>query len=328
MILTIAFPDTYVTSTNTFYDRFFKLIGINKSDKYKAGHAALVLIDPTTGKLEYYDFGRYITPLGYGRIRSSETDPEIFFPFTAKINNHGKLENEKDIFLFLANSTFTHGDGKMIISVLKKVNYQKAKKFIIKEQNKDLIKYGPFVLNGSNCSRFVADVIIKGTNSFRIRFKTKYPISFTPSPLGNTWNASEDNNVWEVSNNQIQLYTNNRLTIWKDILANFLDKTQINNSSKTGTLQEPNPSQKIPKEAQWLNGIGAGAWFVIQEFENKDLNYLIERYDGNENKDMSYIFTTTNKINLEEVYEFTYPCNAQKCTIIQHNKKYILNRII
>lgn len=326
MILTIAFPDTYVKSTNTFYDRFFKLVGVNKSDKYKAGHAALVLIHPVTKKLEYYDFGRYITPLGYGRIRSSETDPEIRFPFTAKINKNGQLKNFKQIFLFLANSNFTHGDGRMIISILKKVNYQKAKEFIIKEQAKDLIKYGPFIPKGSNCSRFVANVIVKGSKSFNVRFKTKYPISITPSPLGNTCNACDGNNIWEVFDGKIKIYKNNRLKIWKDIVSNFLDKTKLKNSSIIGTLKEPNRSKKIPKEAQWLNGIGAGAWFVIQEFQNKN-NYLIERYDGNKTKDMSFVFNTPEKIDLTKKYQFTYPCNAQKCTIIQRNKKFTFSRI-
>ncbi len=322
MILTISWPDTYVTCTNTFYDKFFTKAGINKNNKYKAGHAALVLINPKTGILEYYDFGRYITPLGYGRVRSSETDFEIQCTVTAEFDQQGNLVNQEEIFLFLSNSKFTHGDGRMVISVIKEIDYQKAKSFIIKEQDRGDISYGPFTYQGSNCSRFVADTIIQGTTSKTVWWKTNFPLSLTPSPLGNTWNACTNNEIWSVFENKITSYSTNRFHLWKDLFSNFLEKTPFSSKSDPyiGNLKEPVRSSKIPTHATWLNGIGAGAWFTLEKIINSN-EYLIERYDPYENKDLTAIFQTNDTFDISLEYKFTYPSNGKKCTILQNDKK-------
>ena len=55
---------------------------------YRVGHAALILVDKDTGTCSYYDFGRYGTPDGYGRVRNPSDDHDL------KDSNHGHYRGQ------------------------------------------------------------------------------------------------------------------------------------------------------------------------------------------------------------------------------------------
>jgi len=101
MIIVLAWPDVFVSSTGELYDPIFKSLGIQKSGKYKAGHAALVLINRKDKSLEFFDFGRYITPDGKGRVRGAKTDPEVAIPLLAEIKNN-QIQNLDEILIWLS----------------------------------------------------------------------------------------------------------------------------------------------------------------------------------------------------------------------------------
>jgi len=82
-IIAMAYPETIVTHAEEWYSKFLRFIFIGNKKYVRAGHAALVLINKNTGILEYYDFGRYVTPSPYGRVRGRETDFELNFPIKA-----------------------------------------------------------------------------------------------------------------------------------------------------------------------------------------------------------------------------------------------------
>ena len=71
-IITLAWPEGMVKSAGSWYDKF-----LSKNGKYRVGHSALLLIDSEKKKSHYFDFGRYHTPVGYGRARDVETDAEL-----------------------------------------------------------------------------------------------------------------------------------------------------------------------------------------------------------------------------------------------------------
>ena len=54
----------------------------------RVGHAAICLINPQTHEVLYYDFGRYITPRGYGRARNKYTDPLLELKTKATFDEH------------------------------------------------------------------------------------------------------------------------------------------------------------------------------------------------------------------------------------------------
>ena len=75
--IAIAWPQTYCKQPGSWYDPLTALLGINRNNYYRAGHAALVLIDIQGKKCHYFDFGRYHSPFQHGRVRSAETDHDL-----------------------------------------------------------------------------------------------------------------------------------------------------------------------------------------------------------------------------------------------------------
>ncbi len=177
-IITLAWPEGMVIAPDSWYD-----IIASTNGKYRVGHSAIVLINSTTKKSHYFDFGRYHAKEGYGRVRDIETDPDTCV-IDAKITN-GEIENVKDILLHLSEMKSTHGEGKLYASIISSIDFNRAFDSAKKKQNKGMLPYGPFVRTGTNCSRFVATVIKASGPPLIKKLRLKYPFCISPSPKRN-----------------------------------------------------------------------------------------------------------------------------------------------
>jgi len=178
-IITLAWPEGMVTAPDSWYDKI-----ASKNGKYRVGHSALALVDSGTGKIYYFDFGRYHTPDGFGRIRDTETDPDAGIKQKAKINGE-KINNIEEILVEISNNKSYHGEGALYSSVISGINFRIAFNYAKKWQEKGAIPYGPFVRNGTNCSRFVATISRKAEPSFLKKLRLKFPFTISPSPKRN-----------------------------------------------------------------------------------------------------------------------------------------------
>jgi hypothetical protein len=192
-IITLAWPEAMVTAPGSWYDKFFSTNG-----KYRVGHSALVLINSETKKSCYFDFGRYHTPKGYGRVRSVETDGDVAI-IDSKIKN-GEIQNIEEILLQLSQMQATHTEGKMYASIIKSINFNNAFSAAIKIQEKGMLPYGPFIRKGTNCSRFVAYVIISSGLSYIKKLRFRYPFCISPSPKRNV--SISNHHYYVVENNK------------------------------------------------------------------------------------------------------------------------------
>jgi len=162
-----------------------KLFGFNKNTFYKVGHAAIILIEASTGKCHYFDFGRYHAPYGYGRVRDSETDHDLLINSKAVLHDIDfRLANFEEILIELANNEACHGIGELHASYTN-INFEKAYQFAKQMQNNSPWKYGPFILNGTNCSRFVRTIILSGNPPISDKLKIYIPFTLSPTPIGN-----------------------------------------------------------------------------------------------------------------------------------------------
>ena len=48
----------------------------------------MILVNSTNNQLHYFDFGRYHSPFGFGRVRDLETDPDISLQSKAIISDN------------------------------------------------------------------------------------------------------------------------------------------------------------------------------------------------------------------------------------------------
>ena len=178
-IIVLAWPEGLVTASGAWYDKYLATNG-----KYRVGHSALALVDSATSKIHYFDFGRYHTPDGFGRIRDAETDPDAGIKQKAIINGD-KINNIEEILVEISNNKSYHGEGALYASVISGVNFSAAFNYVKKWQEKGAIPYGPFVRNGTNCSRFVATISRKAEPSFLKKLRLKFPFTISPSPKRN-----------------------------------------------------------------------------------------------------------------------------------------------
>lgn len=181
--IALAWPETLCKQAGAWYDRPAKLLGLSNNHFYKVGHAAIVIVEPMSGKCRYFDFGRYHAPFGKGRVRDEETDHELKLNTKAILDNGETVTNIKDILDEIQRKPACHGDGKVYGSVVK-INYEKAIQRAKDLQDKEAIIYGPFVPYGTNCSRFVRSVLFNSVLSKGLKLKLTFTKTISPSPLG------------------------------------------------------------------------------------------------------------------------------------------------
>lgn len=321
VIVVLSYPDTVVRPAHSeFSSKVWPKLGIGGENAIQAGHAAMLLIDKTTNQVDYYDFGRYITSYGSGRVRSKETDPELKVPFTACFED-GKLINLEEMLLWLdANPEKTHGEGRLVASINAEIDYAKANDFIKKLIVKKEVPYGAFVKSGSNCARFVTDTILNscGNNSIVLKLKTSNLL--TPSPIGNVIKGTTEDEIFVVENQDISHYTNR--SVIKEYSECFFKK--IDKELNLIGTELPNKELFDLKNATWLGGIGSGAWFKIEEKQDVNL-YKIARYTVKGDKDFEGVFKVKDfSLDVDKPYQFVHPTNCAEMFIEQGNKLYNL----
>lgn len=310
-IVVLAYPDTFVTMSDEWICRLLPLVGLGTRKYIKAGHAALVLIEDATGVARYYDFGRYITPDGYGRVRSAETDVELGIPFHMEVVD-GQLKNLDRLLLWLeAHPQKTHGEGRLLASVCEDIDYQRALEHILALQDRGVVPYGAFVGAGSNCSRFVTDTILASTGDSAIVRRLRFNKRFTPSTVGNVEKAAHSV-VYEVLNQEVRPFDG---SAFRENLKNYFDR-------KPKALRQA-PSAAVV-DAQKLEGIGSGAWFQWVESTGEQRDYhRIRRFNDLGELDFDGVFHSTD-FDPGQAFEFTYLSHCKVCHVIQGGRKIAL----
>jgi len=182
--IALAWPETLCKQAGAWYDTPMQLLGLCQNNYYKVGHSAVVLVDPESGSCHYFDFGRYHAPYGYGRVRDHETDHELKICTKASIENNCRIENMEAIMTELLKNTSCHGTGKLLASYCQ-IDFNKALAKAKRWQEKSPWKYGPFIWNGTNCSRFVRTIILAGQPEWKYRIGLGLPATVSPTPLWN-----------------------------------------------------------------------------------------------------------------------------------------------
>jgi len=319
IILTMAYPDTIVMVAEEWYSPLLRFVGIGKKNYVRAGHAALVLIDKSSGVLEYHDFGRYITSEPNGRVRGKDTDHELDFPIIAQIEND-TVKNIDSILEFLAtHPKLTHGEGRLIASLCHGVDYDKARAHITFQQERHFIRYAAFIKGASNCARFVTSALIASVTDVPMRKKLMKSERFTPSTVGNVVIANTGKYVYQISTEGI--ISKFESSAGAENIRCFLDRLKDHKPNFVGTL-EPLAVSIAHENAQWLEGIAAGAWFELYVTPVAN-EYRFRRISPHGNIDVDGLYKVNdNTFNYEDPYSFVHYSNCAFYHIEQNNKVY------
>lgn len=315
-IIVLAFPDTFVKMSDELMCKILPLVGLGTRTHIKAGHAALVLIENNTGKAQYFDFGRYITPKGKGRVRGANTDVELEMPLKAQVHQD-KLENLHEILRWLdAHPEKTHGSGRLVASVCDSINYDKALSYILKLQGQGSVPYKAFGKAGSNCARFVTETILASTEERAIIKYLNRNKKFTPSTIGNVEKSASQEGVYQVYKGQITPYNSTAL---RENLTNYFDKRVPPSISTSENKLE------IPNNAQFLDGTGSGAWFqLISALGNEA---IVRRYTETGELDFEGTTLLPESFSMNLEYKFVYDSNCLFCTVEQDGVLFRLDLI-
>lgn len=330
LALVMAWPDQTARGDERWM-ALLKKLGIVKNLNFRVGHAAIVLIHRRTGSLAYFDFGRYITPRGYGRARSVDSDPRLALYTQATIDENGSISNLKAILDELHQiEDATHGNGRLFFSITGGVSYVTACRFAQHVVDKGPVKYGAIAPGNNSCSRFVAQVLLAGIpTQHPARWRVNLPESIKPSPMSNVVNASPDRTVYCYHEGKLQSLWMNRwqsLSFQLNQLVHNFSTTKCKNlpcDSQPGSIAEPKKPAMVPSTAQWLGGIGEGAWFVLERDVSQN-TLVVVKYAANGCEEYRVACSDSYAINPDMPHQFTYHCHHQHHTIVQYGKEIVL----
>ena len=294
VVLVLAWPETTARGEEKVV-RWLKNAGVFRNTNLRVGHAAMALVQVGRPEVDYYDFGRYITPRPFGRVRSAETDPKVAMPAIARWSDDGILLNPDEIGIAIeSRGAATHGDGPLLLSVCRGIDYPSAVAFSKGLQEEGYQRYGGLSRNHTNCSRFVSDAIRASLPAGHpVRRKLRWPISYKPAPEHNVAAAATEGICFAVYQGQVQTYVPNS---WKAMLNLFFgllkaaSKTHasaLRSDSILGQVHEPLRPDTIPSHAQWLGGLGEGAWHVLEALPDA---VRMERLDVNGQREFEGFF--------------------------------------
>lgn len=306
--IAIAWPETLCKQPNSWYDKPMKWAGFNKNWFYRAGHAALILVDGKTSKCHYYDFGRYHAPYMHGRVRSAKSDHDLAIPVKAVISPDGRqIENLHEIATALQNNPAYHGDGTVFLSHCR-IDFNAAISKAEEMQESSPLLYGPFVNGGSNCSRFVNTVIRAGKPALKQLLRLRYFVPFTPTPMNNV--NSLDHKIAAPS-----VHSNGGCV-----------QKRLKPEELSSTLAAPERHPSIHAEARWLSGEGAGSWFHVAYV---GYNYSITRYSPDGKVECNGLFACDNGqlINLTLPFSIVHLSHCARVAIEQNGLTHTFFRL-
>ncbi len=323
-IIILAYPEEFVSMIPAWYRKPMEWVGMVNHGKVAAGHSAMALVNKATGKIYYGDFGRYITPFGYGRTRMEMTDPDVVFDYKVEFKD-GMIVDKKALFQHIyEHPEKTHGGDVMYISLNQDIDFDKCLRFMTKMNDKGSIIYDPFGKGRSNCSRFVYDTILAGVTDKTIKKKLKRKSPLTPSPLGNVFHGTnEDSHVFTPEGNQVVKDKSIRVVIKhlfkKAEKPSSLPLTQDEKKEKFLGL---NPKNKW----SYLGGVGDEAYILARKITDNSI--MIEKYGAHQKLDFVQEFELHKSFDPDSNYEFIHDCNASWITVIQDGKKLRMNALI
>ena len=311
---------------------FFKKIGLVKNLNFKVGHTGIVIIKRETGEMLFYDFGRYITPRGYGRARSRFSDPRLEIRLKAKLEDQEIINLQEIVEHFEILKPAMYGEGILYFSIARDINFELAKAYGDDCVHQGTFPYGAVARNNNNCSRFIARMLIRSSQRYSWRHSINFPETIKASPISNVVNAVPDRMVYSFTPEQgLKHFRMNRWQSFGFLLKKLGDNvTQrkadlLPNDLIIGCMDFASKPIAVPKGAQYLGGVGDGAWFCVQPAPNDKV--IIRRFTTKGELEYAILGETMEPVNLSQPFEVTYDSHLLFTHIKQQGRKIRINHI-
>ncbi|WDF68577.1 hypothetical protein PQ465_20065 [Sphingobacterium oryzagri] len=331
LAIILTWPDATIRGDERWM-MFFKKIGIVKNLNFKVGHTGIVIIKRNTGEMLFYDFGRYIAPRGYGRARSRFSDPRLAIDLKATFEGQD-IANLSDIILqFEELKGAMYGEGILYFSIANGLNFELAKAYGDDCVHQGTFPYGAVAKNNNNCSRFITRMLMKSSRTYRWNHSINFPETIKASPISNVVNAVADRMIYSFSNEQgLQYFRMNRWQSFGFLLQKLGDNVSrakaalLPNDMIIGCMDFASKPITVPKEAQYLGGVGDGAWFTVQP--NADGMVMVKRFTSKGELEYVVLGEPMENIDLSEPFEITYDSHLLFTHVRQYGRKIRINHV-
>ncbi len=270
-IIPVGWPEMTARGSEKIWDHLRRL-GIVKNVNLLVGHAAMIVVQHDN--IEYFDFGRYITPKTKGRARSSRTDPKLKLGTLPNWNSKGELINFIEILKELEdNAEATHGEGSIYASVYYEADIDKVLDYAYSIQNIGFLGYNGIDRKCTNCARFVSRAMMAGLPSNSKEFmKFRFPATIiAPTPYSNVLTGASGGGYCIFLKGVATFHNRPKLHGLAQILSNLTHAfrkskaTKLPSDKKAGQLYPPKPRpSSVPDSATYIGGIGEGAWHFLE----------------------------------------------------------------
>ena len=328
----LTWPDATIRGDEKWM-MFFKQIGLVKNLNFKVGHTGIVIINHQNGEMLFYDFGRYITPRGYGRARSKFSDPLLDINLKAAIVDQ-KITNIAELIkLFEELKPAMYGDGKLFFSIVKGINFEKAKAYGDACVEQGTYPYGAVAKNNNNCSRFITRMLMKSCPKYHFWHYINLPESIKSSPVSNLINAVDDRIIYSYTPNEgIKCFKMNRFQSFWYLIKQLSDNISRKKSALfpndliIGGMNYNSKPITIPKDAMYLGGVGDGAWFTITADEIMN-QFIVKRFTSSGKLEYVVRGESMETIDLNAPWQITYDSHLLFTHIEQNSKKIRINHL-
>lgn len=333
LVIVVAWPDATMRGDERWM-MFFKKIGIVKNLNFKVGHTAVILVDSQTKELRYYDFGRYISPRGHGRARSVESDPRLRMDTKADIDNHNNIRNLKEIIMELdALRDVTQGVGRIFFSVAEGVSIRLARQYADGLVRAGSSPYGAVAWGNNNCSRFITRLLIKSSPKYHLFHSVRYPETIKASPMSNVVNVRPDRRIYsyEERDGLRSLRMNRFGSFWfllrqlKDNVSSRLARA-LPDDEIIGAMEAGARPSHLPDNAQWLGGVGEGAWYTLETYGGQG-HFLVSRFTERGEEEYSHVYYTAESFDPRSPFQITYDSHLLFTTVLQGGRRIRLHAV-
>lgn len=331
LAIILTWPDATIRGDERWM-MFFKKIGIVKNLNFKVGHTGIVIIKRDTGEMLFYDFGRYIAPRGYGRARSKFSDPRLEIGLKAQFDGHKIANLQEVISTFEDLKGAMYGEGILYFSIARGLNFELAKAYGDDCVHQGTFPYGAVAKNNNNCSRFITRMLMKSSLVYGWNHSINFPETIKASPISNVVNAVADRMIYSFTSEQgLHYFKMNRWKSFGFLLQKLGDNVSrakaalLPNDMIIGCMSFVSKPITVPKDAQYLGGVGDGAWFTVQAAtENK---VIIKRFTSKGELEYVVLGEPMETIDLSEDFEIAYDSHLLFTHIRQLGRKIRINHV-
>lgn len=329
--IVLTWPDATIRGDEKWM-MFFKKIGIVKNLNFKVGHTGIVIVKGTTGEMRFYDFGRYISPRGYGRARSENSDPLLKISIKAKISE-GKITNIREIAEYFERmKPAMYGEGRLYFSITNSINFDLAKSFGDEWVKIGTYPYGAVAKNNNNCSRFITRMLIHASSKYHYWHGINLPETIKASPISNVVNIAKDRMIYSYC--PVKGLRHFKMNRWQSL--GFLIRQLGDNVSQAKSDLLPNDQIigavdyrfkpiTVPKDATYLGGVGDGAWYVVNV--QADSRFVIKRYTTSGDLEYAVLGEAISLVKSDRPWKIVYDSHLMFTHIEQDGKKIRIEHV-